>query len=425
MTNPSPTSEMTQVPTSVAPERVRLSAPVRRLFGFIVPVNLAVYLTVGAVPGVLLPVQVQGIDPAHKAGNLAIVVGIGAIAAMVMSPIAGLISDRTRSRFGRRTPWLLAGALACGLALIGMGFADGILQLVIAWSIVQLALNLVISPLTALMPDRVPSAARGLFGTLLGVGLLFGTLGGQILGAALAHDIQAAYLILPGILIVAIALFVVFCPDASSKDLRREPFSWPVFLRTFWVSPRRHPDFGWGFLGRLLLFTGYFSVTGYQLYILQDFIGLKSHAVAEVPLLSVIGLAGMVIAVTVSGPLSDRLQRRKVFVIIASLLMGVGMVIPLVAPTLTGMIAFTFLAGLGFGCYVAVDGALMSELLPSDTSFAKDLGVLNIATTLPQTVGPFLSGALVVLFGYAVLFPVGLGLAVLGAAAILPIKSVR
>ena len=171
MANPLAVADAAAISETTTPSKARMPQPLRRLFVFIVPLNLAIYLTIGAVPGVLLPLQVQGIDEANKAGNLAIILGVGAIAAMIMSPIAGLISDRTRSRFGRRAPWMVVGALITGLSLVGMGFANGVVQLIIAWSIVQIALNLLISPLTALMPDRVPSAARGVFATLLGMGM--------------------------------------------------------------------------------------------------------------------------------------------------------------------------------------------------------------------------------------------------------------
>jgi MFS family permease len=204
-----------------------------------------------------------------------------------------------------------------------------------------------------------------------------------------------------------------------------EPFNLRLFLKTFWVSPRKHPDFAWGFLGRILLFTGYFTVTGYQLYILQDYIGLGDDAITFVPVLGIISLVGILVSTAITGPLSDRLRRRKVFVIIASVVMGAAMIVPLLLPTAIGMIAFTALCGLGFGAYMAVDAALMSEVLPTEGTYAKDLGVLNIAATLPQTIGPFLSGAIVVFAGYQALFPVGLVLAGLGALAIIPIKAVR
>jgi MFS family permease len=409
-----------------APARQRLSRDLRRLFKMIIPVNIAIYLVVGAVPGVLLPLQVQAIDEAHKAGNLALITGLGALAAMIASPIAGLVSDRTRSRFGRRAPWIVGGTLALGLSLVGMGFANGVAQMIIAWVIVQVVLNFVISPVTAILPDRVPQAVRGTFATLSGIGLMLGAIGGQVLGAALSTNIRAAYLILPGVMLVVLTLFVVLCREPSSAERVNEPFSLKVFLSTFWVSPRKHPDFVWGFAGRLALFTGYFLVTGYQLYILQDYIGLDDDkAVALIPALGVLTLVSLVATTAISGPWSDRIGRRKPFVIASSVVMGLGMFVPFLLPTVTGMFVFTVIAGLGFGMYQAVDSALMSEVLPGDGSYAKDLGVLNIAATLPQTIGPFLGGGIVVWLGYSALFPIGLLLAVLGAAAIIPIKSVR
>jgi MFS family permease len=408
-----------------APAKVRLTPALKRFFGVAVPMYLSIYLIIGAVPGVLLPLQVAAIDDANKAANLALITGIGALVAMIVSPIAGLISDRTRSRFGRRAPWLVLGALATGLALVGMGLANGIAQLVIAWAIVQLTLNLIISPLSALMPDRVPAERRGLFSAIIGFAMMAGAIGGQAVGAAFSQNIPAAYLVLPGVMLIMVVLFVIFAPDASSKDAPREKFSLKVFLATFWVSPRKHPDFAWGFLGRFLLFAGYFAINGYQLYLLQDYIGLGSKAVGYVAILGLTSLVGMLVATAIAGPLSDKLGRRKIFVIAASLIMALAMVIPLVLPTLVGMILFSFICGLGFGAYMAVDSVLMSMVLPSSDSYSKDLGVLNIAATLPQTIAPFMGGMIVLAFGYLGLFPVGIVLAVLGALAIVPIKSVR
>jgi len=423
MTTAAPPVETEIASGSVTPER--MTKPLKRLFGFSVPLFLSVYLIVGAIPGVLLPLQVAGIDEANKVGNLALITGIGAIVAMIASPIAGLISDRTRSRFGRRAPWLVVGALTTGLTLVGMGFANGVVQLVIGWSIAQLFLNLLISPLSAIMPDRVPAPRRGVFSALVGIGTMLGAIGGQSVGAAFAGNVPMGYFVIPGIAIVVAVLFVVFCRESSTLEMEREPFSLKVLLQMFWVSPRRHPDFAWGFLGRLFLYTGYFAITGYQLYLLQDYIGLGADAIGMLPLLGLINVTALMVSTAVSGPLSDRFQRRKVFVIAASLIMALGMVIPVFLPSVTGMVLFSIVVGLGFGAYAAVDGALMSELLPSSGTYAKDLGVLNLAATLPQTLSPFVGGAIVLAFGYVALFPIGIVLAVLGALAIIPIKSVR
>jgi MFS family permease len=241
------------------------------------------------------------------------------------------------------------------------------------------------------------------------------------------HGLSPKSLVITGIALIALTLFVVFNPDRPSKDLVAEPFSGKAFLSTFWVNPIAHPDFFWGFTGRLLLYTGFFAVTGYQLFILQDYIGLGNEgALAMVPILGITTLLGIVVSTVICGPLSDRLERRKVFIFVASILLAGALLIPIVLPTATGMIIFAAVSGLGFGCFQSVDTALISEVLPSEADFAKDLGVVNIAATLPQTIAPAVAGVIVVSFGgYLALFPIGIVLVVLGAFAVLPIKSVR
>ncbi|WP_461475557.1 MFS transporter [Microbacterium sp. HJ5] len=397
----------------------------RRLLAWIIPANLGIYLIWGAVPGILLPQQITLLfGEADKVANLAIVATIGAFAAMIAQPIAGQISDRTRSRFGRRAPWMILGALAGGLALVGLAFADSLVGVVIAWTLVQISYNFAQGPLSAVMPDRVPLSRRGLFAALSGIGLMVGAIGGQVVGSLFFNSLTAGYVTFAVVALVMMALFNGFNPDYSSAKLQPEPFRLGDFLRTFWVNPVKHPDFFWAFTGRLLLYTGYFAVTGYQLFLLTDYFGVEKPE-AVIPVLGLISLAGILISTVVSGPLSDRFGRRKPFVFASAAITGLALVLPWVWPDLTAWMIMTFLAGLGFGMFQAVDTALISEVLPSAKSFAKDLGVVNIAATLPQTLAPGVAGAIVLAFGYAGLFPVGIALSLLGAFAVWPIRSTR
>jgi len=406
-------------------ERVKIRGPLRKLLLWLLPANLGVFILWGAIPGVLLPLQITAVDEANKVANLALVTTIGALAAMIAQPVAGAISDRTRSRFGRRAPWMVGGALIGGLALVGMALSNAIVTIAIAWTMVQIAFNFVQGPLSAILPDRVPVRARGTFAALGGMAAMLGAIGGQIVGASLAQSIGAAYVGLAGVALVAITLFVVFNPDRSSVDQQNPPFQLIDFLRTFWVNPIKHPDFFWAFTGRLLLYTGYFSVTGYNLFLLQDYIGLGDDAIGLVPVLGLLSLAGMIPAILISGPISDRIGRRKIFVFVSSVVVGLGLIIPWLLPTTAGMMLMAFVTGLGFGAFQSVDQALMTEVLPSADSYAKDLGVVNIAATLPQTLAPAVGGAIVLAFSYAGLFPVGIALSVLGAFAVFMIKSVK
>lgn len=411
--------------TELSEGRARLTGPLRRLLLWFVPGALGIYVLWGAIPGILLPVQIEGIDAENKVANLAIATTIGAFVAMIVQPVAGTISDRTRTRFGSRAPYIVGGALVGGVALIALGLANTVVLVALCWSLVQLSFNVVQGPFSAILPDRVPVSKRGTFAAVLGAMTMVGGIGGAVLGSALAADVPSGYLVLAGLAVVLLTLFVVFNPDRDNRGEPRESFRLGDFLSTFWVNPVRHPDFFWAFTGRLLLYTGYFSVTGYLLYLLQDYIGVGEGAVALVPLVSAAGIPTIVLSIAISGPLSDRIGRRKPFVVASALIVAAALVVPLLWPTVEGMIAFAVLSGLGFGAFQAVDTALVSQVLPNEKAFAKDLGVVNIAATLPQTVAPAVAGAVVLLFGFAGLFPVAMLLSVLGALAVLPIRSVR
>src|SRR4051794_22207501 len=316
----------------------------RRLMVWIIPANLGIYLIWGALPGILLPQQITVLfGEQDKVANLTIVATIGAFASMLAQPIAGQISDRTRSRFGRRAPWIIIGALAGGLALTGLAFADTLIGITVAWTLVQISYNFAQGPLSAVMPDRVPLARRGTFAALSGIGLMVGALGGSVVGSLFLHSIAAGYVIFAVISLVTLSLFVIFNPDYSSKDLEPEPFRFADFLRTFWVNPVKHPDFFWAFTGRLLLYTGYFAVTGYQFFILTDYLGVEDPGTV-IPVLGLLSLVGILISTIISGPLSDRLGRRKPFVFGSSVFVGLAMLIPMVSPTIEAWMLMTFIS---------------------------------------------------------------------------------
>ena len=420
--------EAVTLPTAdaLSDEKVRITGWLRKLTISNLVANVGIFMLWGAIPSILLALQVQGIDPAQKNANLSVVLTIGAFCAMLAQPIAGMVSDRTRSRFGRRAQWMIAGTLIGGLALVGLASANTIIQIAIAWAIVQVAYNFAQGPLSAILPDRVPLAARGRFSAITGLGTMVGAIGGSIIAAQFTKNIPAGYLFLGGFALIATVLFVVLNPDKSNKGEPRSRFDFITFLKTFWVNPVKHPDFFWGFAGRLLLFIGYYLVSGYMLYVLEDYIGLKSaDAAAGVATLGVVSLPAILISMVLGGWISDRIGRRKVVVLVGGLLMAVALLIPFLIPTMTGMYIYSFINGLGFGVYMSVDGALMSQVLPSKQDFGKDLGVLNIAATLPQTLGPAIAGIIVVNLSDAALFPIGAVVALVGAVAIVPIKSVR
>lgn len=406
---------------------VAIRGALLRVLLWLAPTYLSLFAIWGAVPGILLALQVEHLDPANKVANLALVTTLGALFSMITQPIAGLISDRTRSRFGRRAPWMVTGSVVGGILLIVLGFQNSLIGIAIGWVGVSIAYNFAQSSLAAIMPDRIPRLARGSFSAISGLGTLAGLLGGQFFGAMMGGAIPSAYVILAALGVGMFSTFVLMNPDRSSVTIVRAPLSLRTFVGTFWVNPRQHPDFFWAFTGRFLLNLSYYLVAGgYLLYVLADYIHLGTvEATATVPLLALASAPGAVLATTLSGPLSDRFRRRKIFIVASGLLFASAMVIPLVMPTTMGMILTFALGGLGYGVFQSVDSVLMSEVLPSARSFGKDLGIVNMAITLPQSIAPAVAGAIVLAVGYVGLFPTAIVLCVLGAIAVLPITSVR
>ena len=395
---------------------------------------LLVTLVVGAVvlflfwttlQSVFLALQVQQIDPSGAAGGLALVIGVGAIGALFSAPIAGALTDRTRTRIGGRAPWMLVGAVATIVLAVLLSRATSLTELALYWLLIQVSTNLIFTPMIVHIPERVPVARRGVFSAAIGMSHLMGVLLGQVFGAAFAQKLMQGYLLVSLVLAVAVLVFVLV-NRRSNLDVPRTPFRLGTLLRTFWVNPVKYPAFGWTFLGRFLFLTGFFPLTVYMLYILQTYVGLGEAAVANVPALGLAGMAGSVVGTPLAGWLSDRLGVTRPLIYICSAVMVVAMAVPLMMPTMQGMLIYSFLAGASFGGFGSVDYVLITKVLPSQDDVGKDLGIINMTTTLTQTLGVGLAGALVSALGsYTILFPMGMIFVVLGSICIAFIKGVR
>jgi MFS family permease len=126
------------------------------------------------------------------------------------------------------------------------------------------------------------------------------------------------------------------------------------------------------------------------------------------------------------GWLADKLNRRKLFVGVSALALAATMVVPVVSPTWTGMIAFSVLAGVSIGIYFAVDLAVMSLVLPNKQTEGRDFGILAVATGLPGILAAPIASVLINLTGtYAALYIFGIVSAAVAGLAVLRIRSVR
>mgnify|MGYP000276100348 FL=1 len=180
-------------------------------------------------------------------------------------------------------------------------------------------------------------------------------------------------------------------------------------------------DFYKAFAGRFCMLMAYQMINVYQLYIIQNYIGqsVKESAVT-VSVVSMIMMVMSLVGSFISGPVSDLIGRRKVPVVVASVLFAVGIAMPWIFKSTMGMYLFAGIAGLGYAVYSAVDQALLVDVLPNKEEAGKDLGILNMATTLGQMCGPVVMSAIVVNLGYNFAFPTSIVLAIIGCFFIRP-----
>jgi MFS family permease len=367
-----------------------------------------------------------GIERAPR--SLALVTGIGALVSMFGNPFFGRLSDRTSSRWGMRRPWMVGGLVGGSLGILTVAMAPDIPVVLVGWCTAQLLFNALLAAMVAVLPDQVPAAQRGQVSGVLGVCLPVAAVSGTFLVQLFTGD-QLAMFMAP----CAIGGFFVLLFASRLKDRRfaaTAPPAWTLreFLSTFYVAPRRNPDFAWAFAGRFLFVMAYAFLVTYQAYYLLDKI---RSAAADVPhqifLATLVQSAVLVVASLAAGRLSDLSGRRKIFVLVASIVYGLAMFAVAVAGSFGGFLVGMAVGGLGFGMYMAVDLALVADVLPDKKNVAKDLGVFNIAGALPFAVAPAIAPAVLAFGGgdYGVLYAVAGGCAIVGAFAVLPVKGVR
>ncbi len=366
--------------------------------------NLGIMMVLITPLNNLLPRYTQAITGGDgKEAALAVVSGVGAIAAMVFNPLAGALSDRTTARIGRRRPWVIGGALTAAALMVVMSYQSSILGLTILWFLVLAAANMAFSALTAYIPDRVPVHQRGLVSGLVGLATVVGIVGGVSLVSFGVKDLQQGTWLVAGVMVLLLIPIVVAVPDARLSRSALVPFSWSAFFAKFWVSPRKHPDFGWAWITRFLVWMGTALATIYLLFYLEDYLNYPDPAAGQATLILLYGV-GTALTAVIGGKMSDRSGKRKIYVIVSSIVMGLSVLILAFVPSFAAACVGAFLLGTGYGVYLAVDQALITQVLPAAEDRARDLGVINIANTAPQILAPVLAAPLVTGLGYPALF---------------------
>ena len=400
----------------------------------------------GALLTIVIPAEVLRFVPESQKGlALAVVVAGGAVMAMVWSPLAGALSDRSTLAMGRRRPFVIAGVLVNCLGLIGLRYAPTFAWYVGAVLVVQAANNFAGGAFNGLVPDRIPPGQRGATSGVMGFLQMLGTVSALLVAGSLVGGgrTAAVYWVVAGVLAAGAAVTVL---GIREEPLRRAPpFDLAAFVRSFWIDPRRYPDFAWVFVTRGLVMLGFYTLLSFFQYFVRDTLFARDaahlsaiqaadatrRAAEATGHLGAVTIAAAALVALVAGWASDRVGR-KAIVSVAGFFLALTGAALLVRPTYAALLGIGALFGVGYGAYASVDWALAIDVLPSSLSAAKDLGIWAIANTLPQVLAPSIGGPLLDAFnrrapalGYTVIFSLSIVYVALGSLFVWKIRGAR
>jgi MFS family permease len=400
--------------------------PLKRLTTALVISNSGLYMAILTPIIVLLTIKLQAVAPKNLTSVFGNITGIGALVALFMNPISGWIGDRTRLAFGRRRTWMLVGAIGLTAVLIGIGFSESVLMIGVLWCFAQAFFNMFLSSSSALVADQVAEEKRGGISGGVGMSIYIGELLGMGFVNLFSHgsqSLQWSTVAILGLLTGIVA--VIMIKEGKFTGVLNKGEKQPFSLRRIIPSPRKYPNFAWAFVARFLVLLGAASTLYNSVFLTQKFHYSASVMTQKVLVLTLITAVTMIIFSFFGGYLSDKFLKQKPFVIIAGVVMALGLALMAFSGTFAMFAIANGLMGIGTGMYYAVDLALVTRVLPNPEDTAKDLGLINIANALPQSIIPFIAPFFIHMGGYTLLYTVLAIIGMIGAFAVLPIPEIK
>lgn len=382
--------------------------------------------------GVAVPQLLKEWDAASATGSLSIILTVGGAAILVTTPVFGRLSDRSMSRLGLRRPWILYGALAALVGYAVQGFATSLPVLALGTILVLVGWGAVSMTVHTLFADQIRRRIRAIMSAITGAATTVGILVGVAATGVVASLGQAAMFLIPGGIAVVLALLLFLSLDDIHRTVPAPPLRWRAVRETFWINPRRHPDFAWAWACRFFMTASIISVTNYLYLTISSRFGIDDPAeIAGVQTQATAAFTVMnLLMAFVFGVISDRTGRRKPTVVIGALTSAVGLVVAVAFGDITFFLIGIALVGAGQGAYIAADVALMTECLPSTEEAGKDLGIVALAYLLPGIVVPVF-GYFLTRIGsptgenFLALYIAAVLMAVLAAVTVTRVKAVR
>lgn len=417
-------------PDLVAPPLKRVSASY--LF-WITVANFGAGMAMMVPLSYSLAVRISELEPGHEE-VLGYVTGSAQLVYLVLSPLLGVWSDRLRSPFGRRTPFIVLGSLLGLVAVFFVAVAPSLLLIGVGWVVGLLGWATAGQAIQTLLADKVPEEQRGRASALTGMTSQIAPVFGIGIAYAVASSTVAIFVV-PGIVgLVLILAFVFLKREGSSRDIvRNDTVGVKTLLSSYVFNPRKYPDFGWNWLGRFIFFMGLYFNTTFGTFFYAQRLDIPVKEVAGI--VAAIGIIGVIAATggaLVGGFLSDKLGRRKLFTLIGALLFVAGAIVEAFAYSIVPLIVGSVIMQLAIAAFSVVDQAIVFAVLPNRAEAGRYLAVVAFAQKIPSAIAPLIApliitiGAIGADKNYTVLYLIGAVFALVGGLVILTkVKSVR
>nr|WP_315295808.1 MFS transporter [Mammaliicoccus lentus] len=385
------------------------------------------------ISSLFLPAILQEIDAENKVNLLAIFSTSGMIIAAIANMVAGYLSDKTVSKYGQRTPWMIVGAIGFTLAMIMASFTNGVATLLIAWMLGQVALNFIIAPMVAWL-DMAPVGKKGTASSAYGgLGMALGNNGFTVIGALFLSQVRLGFIIFGIITLIGVLIAILIVKEPSNiqeknieqKSKEKVKITLNDLKSVFpkWSIGR---DYYLAFTGKILQGIANFAITGYLLYIMTDFME-KSTQGAQISI-QIVNAIMLIIGIAMgflAGPIADKLNILKVPIIISTFSLAIGAISIYILQNDISIWIYGFAAGLGMGIWNSLDNLLNLKVIPDKERVAFFLGIYNLGNTATQALAPVIAAFIISKFGFEYIFIVSFSFAILAGICIMSIKSVK
>ena len=336
------------------------------------------------------------------------------LAGAVVQPVVGAMSDRTRTRIGRRRPYFIAGAGLAAAALLYLGSFPPLVPMLLVLSVNAFFLNVAVDPYTALMADIVPPGQRGRIGTVLAIFNMVGQIAVTLFGIFLwDRSPELVFALVATVLVVGFGITTVAVRESEQPP---RPARQPLRLNVggYVGDLLEHRELVKYVVAALFFWLGTGGVLPYLTRFGVQVLGTSEGDAFQ---LFLPAMAGTIVGAIPAGFAADRLGKRPVLTA-GVLAFGLVALVASQVQNVPQALAAMAIVGLANGVWTALNVPLLMDLVPADRagevsglasavwSFAQPIGAL-VAGLLIDVTGTyrssFIGAALLVLVSFALL----------------------